>query len=63
MELFNRLRMEWTAPLTLTALLMLPTLLGLSACSSASPNFTPEQIQWGVGCRGPNADIYCHYGG
>ena len=54
--------MRRTAAVKLTLLLMLvPTLtVLLSACNSTvSPDFTPEQIQWGVGCRGPNATLYC----
>jgi hypothetical protein len=59
MELIRWLRLRRTATLVLT--LTVATLV--AACSSASPTFTPEQERWGVGCRGPNADIYCHYGG
>lgn len=48
----------------LLTLLLLPILTGaLTACSSASPDFTPEQIRWGEGCRGPNAAIYCYHAG
>ena len=35
----------------------------LAACGSVSPTFTPEQLQYGVGCHQRAAATYCGRGG
>jgi hypothetical protein len=35
----------------------------LAACGSVSPTFTPEQLQYGVGCHQGDAATYCGRGG
>ena len=35
----------------------------LVGCGSVSPTFTPEQLQYGVGCHQGDAATYCGRGG